>query len=347
MDTAIRRRKKTGKRAGRRSAVLSKGERRRLIQLAVSLAVFALAFVGRSVFPEQLGQWNAALRQDTDFKSAFSQFGQAVSRGEPVLDTLGELWVEVFAGGAPREANPIYAQMPSLTQRCRTQILEQDDPIGAWCRTYLTRETQAGGTDAAAPAEQTGRETGTGGTADLPSPAAGEGPTVDLRAALISAPETQTAVAQAEDETGQALPASVSLQQYTLGLSGTITPLYGTLTSDYGYRDHPVSGDHLFHRGVDIGGTLGNPIAAFADGVVDCVGESGESGLYVQLDHGNGVKTFYAHCSELYVSKGDPVKAGQTVAAVGETGNATGPHLHFAVIKDGIYLDPLYYIQVG
>ena len=344
METAIRRRKRGGKRTGHRSAGLSRGEKRRLIQLGVSLMVFALAFFGRNIFPERISQWNDLLRENTDFKSAFSQFGQAVSQGEPVLDTLGELWVEVFAGGAPRAKNEVYAQVPGLVERGRMRAVEQDDPIGVWAQENRP-EPGTSGEPAGQPAQQD-QLADPGAAAGQAAPAS-DVPTVDLQAALVAPAPPVTAVAQATDEYGQALPASVSLQEYTLGLSRSMTPVTGSITSDYGYRDHPVSGEYIFHRGVDIGSSTGTAIAAFADGVVDCVGESEESGLYIQLDHGNGVKTFYAHCSALYASKGEQVTMGQSIAAVGETGNATGPHLHFAVIKDGIYLDPLFYIQVG
>lgn len=74
-------------------------ERRRLVQLAASAALFALALVGRSVFPGQFALWNDRLRHDTDLKAAFAQLGEAASQGEPILETLGKLCVQVFAGG--------------------------------------------------------------------------------------------------------------------------------------------------------------------------------------------------------------------------------------------------------
>ena len=132
-----------------------------------------------------------------------------------------------------------------------------------------------------------------------------------------------------------------------LGLEETAEPVQGVLTSDYGYRDHPVSGDFRFHKGVDLGAVSGTDIVAFAGGTVAYTGRNDTCGLYFRLDHGNGVSTFYCHCSELKILDGQTVETGQVVAKVGQTGNATGPHLHFAVIKDGVYLDPLYYIGAG
>ena len=135
------------------------------------------------------------------------------------------------------------------------------------------------------------------------------------------------------------------MEYVSLGLTDTVTPVMGSVTSVYGYRDHPVSGEYLFHAGVDLAAETGTPILAFASGVVDYIGESDAYGLYVQLDHGNGVTSFYCHCSALYVQKGETVTKGQTIAAVGETGNATGPHLHLEMKRDGVRLNPIYYID--
>ena len=302
------------------------------------------------------------LAQDINFKAAFSAFGQAVSDGAPVLDTLENLWVEVFAGGAVVEGNKttdsIWQEAPIFSERLTQQFLQPEDFICSWYQEHMTvvqakEELGAG--------ESTGTQTGQSGAQTLTTSAEQQaanlatetktivlgGETLTIQSALTAPPEVVTAVAQTYTESGEALPASVSLQYYQLGLERTVTPVTATLTSDYGYRDHPVSGSYIFHRGVDLGAPTGTPIFSFADGTVEYIGESEESGLYLQIDHGNGVKTFYAHCSQLFVSDGAVVQAGETVALVGETGNATGPHLHFALTKDGIYLDPLFYIEVN
>ena len=131
----------------------------------------------------------------------------------------------------------------------------------------------------------------------------------------------------------------------SLGDLQTVTPVLGHLRSEYGYRDHPVDGEYKFHNGVDIGGQEGDPIGAFAAGTVDYIGENDDHGLYLQLDHGNGIKSFYAHCSKLCVSQGQPVAAGEKVAEVGSTGVATGPHLHLELKWNGLHLNPAYYVE--
>lgn len=107
-----------------------------------------------------------------------------------------------------------------------------------------------------------------------------------------------------------------------------------------------MDGDYSFHNAVDIGVSKGTDILAYADGTVRYIGEDDVFGLYLKIDHANGVSTFYAHCDKLLVSKGDVVTCGQVIAKSGETGNATGPHLHFSIEKDGIRLNPAYYLDL-
>lgn len=133
--------------------------------------------------------------------------------------------------------------------------------------------------------------------------------------------------------------------QRELGLADSVTPVIGVLTSGFGKRDHPISGQSSMHDGVDIAADTGTEILAFADGKVDYIGESEAYGQYLQLRHSNGVTTFYAHCSELLVQKGEHVKMGEVVARVGSSGNTTGPHLHMEMKKEGRFIDPLPYIE--
>ena len=100
-----------------------------------------------------------------------------------------------------------------------------------------------------------------------------------------------------------------------------------------------------FHRGIDIGMPMGTPICATKDGTVSTsVYGTGSYGYYIILDHGDGIQTLYAHCSELLVSVGDVVTKGQVIAKVGSTGNSTGPHVHFEVRINGERVDPLPYL---
>lgn len=116
------------------------------------------------------------------------------------------------------------------------------------------------------------------------------------------------------------------------------------VTSEFGKRNSPTAGASTYHKGIDIGASTGTAIYAAASGTVTEAGYSSSRGNYVVIYHSNGVSTAYMHCSALYVSSGNKVSQGQTIAAVGSTGISTGPHLHFSVIEDGTYVNPRNYV---
>lgn len=134
----------------------------------------------------------------------------------------------------------------------------------------------------------------------------------------------------------------------TPGANGWCWPTnVSTITDTYGYQDWRGG----IHNGIDIGASMGSPIYAAAGGTVWIAGWSNSAGNWIVLEHGDGVKTVYMHASELYVSAGEAVHAGQVIAAVGSTGNSTGPHLHFGVMinssynsYDGTWVDPMLYV---
>lgn len=113
-----------------------------------------------------------------------------------------------------------------------------------------------------------------------------------------------------------------------------------TKTSDFGWRIHPVTGERSFHTGVDIGAPLGTEVVAALDGVVTFAGWRGAYGQMIELDHGDGYSTRYAHLSAIFVQYGQTVRAGQVIGLVGSTGRSTGPHLHFEFRIDGEPVTP-------
>lgn len=143
----------------------------------------------------------------------------------------------------------------------------------------------------------------------------------------------------------QSLPENASLEQRNLGFPCT-TPVVGALSSAFGWREHPTEGGTKFHYGIDLAAEKGSEIVAFADGEVFAVGESSTLGKYIILIHAGGYKTLYAHCSEIVVRSGS-VAMGECIARVGESGSATGPHLHFELQDGTLYLNPIYYIALG
>lgn len=118
-------------------------------------------------------------------------------------------------------------------------------------------------------------------------------------------------------------------------------PVRGPITSPFGMRVDPVTGRYALHSGIDIGVGYGTPIQAAADGVVLFAGWYGGYGNAIILDHGSGLSTLYAHCSAMYVSVNQPIQRGQVIGAVGATGYATGPHLHFEIRVNGVPVNPL------
>lgn len=144
---------------------------------------------------------------------------------------------------------------------------------------------------------------------------------------------------------GPAAPANATMTYDPLELVETMAPIDGRQTDVYGWRTHPITGEDNFHHGLDLAAPEGTPILAFADGYVDFVGEGDSYGKYVQLRHSDHVTTLYAHCSDLLLPKGTQVKMGDPIALVGDTGMATGPHLHFEVKVDGVWHDPIYYLE--
>ena len=119
---------------------------------------------------------------------------------------------------------------------------------------------------------------------------------------------------------------------------------YKRVSSEYGYRIHPTLGINKFHNGVDFAANSGTPIMAAYGGTVVGAAYNSSMGNYVMIDHGDGLFTIYMHASELYVSSGQSVSKGETIAAVGSTGRSTGPHLHFSVRLNGEYVNPWNYL---
>ena len=124
------------------------------------------------------------------------------------------------------------------------------------------------------------------------------------------------------------------------GEDSPVMPVDGPVTSDYGNRIHPITGLESFHSGRDISADEGTEIRAVFDGTVIATGVGELSGNYVKIDHGSGLVALYCHCSEVCCAEGDEIRKGDIIAAVGETGAATGPHLHFEVRRDGELIDP-------
>lgn len=123
-----------------------------------------------------------------------------------------------------------------------------------------------------------------------------------------------------------------------------IHPVDAPISSSYGMRIHPITGKSKLHKGIDYAAATGTPIKAVASGKVSLAKWVQGYGYSVELDHGGGMKSFYAHCSRVLVGLGKEVNQGDAIALVGSTGNSTGPHLHFELDINNATVDPEKYL---
>jgi murein DD-endopeptidase MepM/ murein hydrolase activator NlpD len=149
---------------------------------------------------------------------------------------------------------------------------------------------------------------------------------------------------KAQEQEARALKSYFEDQQALLASAPSIWPVRGWVTSDYSVRLDPYTGERVMHEGIDVATAMGTPVRAPADGTVVFAGQEGGYGYVLVLDHGYGLKTRYGHLQRIDVKVGEKVKRGQFVAAVGNTGRSTGPHLHYEVRVNGVADNPRKFI---
>ena len=309
------------------------------MRLAVCGVIFVLLVAVKLLFPQTVSRLAQTagdlIGRDADFKEAFAAMGRAVSGEEPVGDSLLDAYTAVFN---PGEEDAVLASGTAA-------VSDYLDPAARLMRHYTLE----------LPVPDEEESTGNGEAEDT-SPAAEQVAAslpVEETAAVQEPPEEPAADQEVEETataaasqvyTMPALPENASLEQRNLGFAHT-SPIVAPLTSPFGWREHPVSGGTKFHYGVDLGAETGTDICAFADGEVYATGDSSSLGYYIMIQHADGYMTLYAHCSKITVTSG-AVTMGQKIAEVGETGIATGPHLHFELHHGDLYLNPIYYVEV-
>jgi murein DD-endopeptidase MepM/ murein hydrolase activator NlpD len=119
----------------------------------------------------------------------------------------------------------------------------------------------------------------------------------------------------------------------------------GSISSYFGERSDPFTGEEGFHKGLDFAGTAGEPVVAVAAGIVTWAGERSGYGTLIEINHGNGYVTRYAHNQSALVAVGQTVTRGEQIALMGSTGHSTGPHVHFEVLRNGTQIDPLIFVK--
>ena len=155
-----------------------------------------------------------------------------------------------------------------------------------------------------------------------------------LSAQIIASGGNDKKVSSAEE-----IPDNVSRDDYELSQK-MILPVKGTVSSEFGTRIHPISGDLRFHAGIDIAADEGTKIHSAFYGEVVKADYDQWNGNFIKIQHENGIMTVYCHCKKLNVKKGQIIRAGEIIGTVGSTGNSTGPHLHFELRINNISYNP-------
>lgn len=305
-----------------------------LTQLLVSLALFACVFLGQGVFPHKIQQLNQdilrRLATDIDLSAAFSQLGLSLSQENPLRQEVEDFCQAVFGFQVEETpAVPVFLPQSTQDQPAVSVFMPQTDLPALQVEQlspshYLGYPTQQDywPFTPEIPPELSAQ----------PSPEPEEA-SLPLGTILASYPSD--------------LPDTHTQDYLYLGDAPTATPAFGVVTSSFGPRDNPFTGEPSIHSGTDIGGQVGDPIYAWRDGVVETAGHTSTVGLYLRVNHADGFATFYAHCDELLVEEGEILTAGQEIAKLGATGKVTGPHLHFEITWNQRFLDPIHYIQPG
>jgi murein DD-endopeptidase MepM/ murein hydrolase activator NlpD len=168
--------------------------------------------------------------------------------------------------------------------------------------------------------------------------------TTDTPNALMGRLDRLSAEATRQEQSLQELQAYFQDQKSLLASTPSIWPARGWVTSDFGQRLDPYTADRVMHQGLDIAAPHGKEVFAPSDGTVVYAGLEGGYGNVIVIDHGYGIKTRYGHLSKILVKPGEKVKRGSKIAAVGNTGRSTGPHLHYEVRVNGISQNPRKFI---
>ena len=314
VSTIAAQRTRSAGRVGRRvekkpGGPLQPKEKRQLVRLVLCGSAFILLVAVKLLLPEKSAalqtQLAAAMEKNMDVQAVFSAVGDAFAVGETTEETVRDVYRAVF--------------QPEDVQALETSAWLAEGEISAGAMEELQAYRLAVREEMLSAEPE-------------PEPE----PTEEAQTEL--APISYVLYSE------QNLPANATMEQAILSFAYT-TPVKGAVSSPFGYREHPVEGEERFHYGLDIAADTGSSILSFADGTVRAVGESSSYGKYCIVEHEGGYETLYAHCSRINISSGTAVQRGEKIAEVGETGIATGPHLHFELIRDGTYLNAIYYVS--
>lgn len=301
---------------------VSIGKIRIYLAAALFLALTAVKLLMPAESARLCGAVRSAVEQDYDYTAAFRRLGSSLTDGT-FVETL-------LPGIRGRETVPAVQETPAAAVYTPRTVAELRGEMTDALPDKAVHPT-------APPAEaETQAETQAETEPAAAEPAAQEESAAEA-AAVAAFFETQEAYAD------YAVPSNVSYEVPELPFAFA-SPVAGTTSSGFGFRVHPLLDEVRFHYGTDFAAWTGVSVTAFADGTVGMAGWDDGYGNYVVLDHGDGWTTLYAHCEKVYVTAGESVTRGQEIALVGATGEATGPHLHFELRRDGVYFNPEFYL---
>lgn len=307
----------------------------RTFRLLFCAFLFTLAAVCKNVLPDG---YRRALVVGIDsgltLREVLELFGESAGSRE----ILSELWNEgvlrVFGGGEQEVAGEIGALPAAPAETREPEAKRMDLTASVMIPVFSVSEIRID--EGVLP----------GGAQDPESadpPAAAEETEPD-EPPLPDEDAEEEAPEERAEEDGPPLPAIVSTEAVSLPFPYQ-TPVSGPLTSGFGYRTHPLDGEYKFHYGVDLAVPTGTDVACFADGRVACAGWGDINGWYVKVEHEDGFTTLYAHLDEILVKDGETVQRGGTLGKSGETGDASGPHLHFQLYHRGRLVDPAPFLE--
>ena len=337
--------------------------------LIAALIFLALSAV-KLLLPEKTSQIRdfivPAVSREVNLRDDIIALGRAISGGGNYI-YVWEHWINSGNGKSEKAAPPEVSETPSpnpspspksvetnsfkLTKMINQNLIGFEDLVGL--KNVDSNDTSENHSDPSPTIEASPSP-----TVETPTSTAADNESAKANSLVSSemAPETSPSTLETKNNAkvdaflkeqaaflDHALPANVSYDYPTLPFEHT-QPVVSSVTSGFGYRVHPIDGVVKFHYGSDFGVVDGSDISAFANGIVISVQEFDGYGLTVIIDHGNDFSTLYAHCSQILVKQGDKVKRGDKIALSGHSGRVTGPHMHFELIRSGIYLNPEFYI---
>lgn len=292
--------------------------------------VLAFAVAIHFLFPHFSRAVGDKMSAIVDYRTAFAVLAEGISGERKLADAFGEAWTVAFRSDGDAEAAAAPAQHTPPPVATPEPDITPD--LGAFGE--VDEDAAALAPPASDAIEVFAEEAPVDETSEF------------ARAAMAAFAESQYAYSD------YMVPAGVSYDMPALGISGK-RPTDGIVSSVFGFRRHPVSGDVKFHYGTDIAAPKGTPIYAFDDGVVSVTGESATLGKYITVAHVGtasdgdeiNVTTTYAHCGEVFFSSGSTVTSDDKIATVSRTGNATGDCLHFEMKVNGEFVNPEFYVQ--